>query len=73
MDQKEWRGRESADDDVNTDLYKVKVPDKGSWLYTLQRGMKKNLGFTLPLLHARGVFNYDVGILPYRREVNSIG
>lgn len=54
------------------DLYKVKVPEHGSWLYLMQQGMKKSLGFTIPLLHARGVFNYDVGMIPYRREVNSV-
>jgi 2-acylglycerol O-acyltransferase 2 len=26
----------------------------------------------VPLFHARGVFNYDVGIMPYRRPVNIV-
>lgn len=33
---------------------------------------KKLLGFTVPLFHARGVFNYDIGMLPYRRAVNVV-
>lgn len=33
---------------------------------------KKVLGFTVPLFHARGVFNYDVGIMPYRRPLNVV-
>ena len=33
---------------------------------------KKVLGFTVPLFHARGVFNYDVGMMPYRRPLNVV-
>ena len=34
--------------------------------------VKRILGFTIPLFHARGVFNYDVGLLPYRQPVNVV-
>lgn len=34
--------------------------------------VKKLLGFTIPLFHARGVFNYDVGLMPYRRPLNIV-
>ncbi len=34
--------------------------------------VKKLLGFTIPLFHARGVFNYDVGMMPYRRPLNVV-
>lgn len=30
------------------------------------------MGFTIPLFHARGVFNYDVGMMPYRRPLNIV-
>lgn len=30
------------------------------------------MGFALPLIHARGIFNYDVGLLPYRKAVNTV-
>lgn len=30
------------------------------------------MGFTVPLFHARGVFNYDVGLMPYRRPINVV-
>jgi len=30
------------------------------------------LGFTLPVFHARGIFNYDVGMMPYRRPLNIV-
>lgn len=26
----------------------------------------------VPLFHARGVFNYDVGMMPYRRPINIV-
>ena len=34
--------------------------------------MKRVLGFTIPLFFARGVFNYDVGMMPYRRPLNVV-
>ena len=36
----------------------------------MQMFVKNVAGFTVPLFHARGVFNYDVGLLPYRRGVD---
>ena len=41
-------------------------------MHNVQMLAKKLLGFTLPLFHARGVFNYDVGLMPYRRPVNVV-
>ncbi|GME91538.1 unnamed protein product [[Candida] boidinii] len=38
----------------------------------LQLWMKKNIGFTIPLFLARGVFNYDFGLLPFRRPINVV-
>lgn len=54
------------------DLYDLTVPESGSWISAWQQLVKKFFGYTFPLFHARGVFNYDVGILPYRREVNVV-
>ncbi|KAL8808585.1 MAG: hypothetical protein Q9200_004220 [Gallowayella weberi] len=34
--------------------------------------VKKCMGFTIPLFHARGVFNYDVGLMPYRKPLNVV-
>ncbi|EXJ79278.1 hypothetical protein A1O3_08780 [Capronia epimyces CBS 606.96] len=42
------------------------------WIHRSQMLIKKMMGFTVPLFHARGVFNYDVGLLPYRRAVNIV-
>lgn len=40
--------------------------------HAFQLLVKKTLGFTIPLFHARGVFNYDVGLMPYRRPLNIV-
>ena len=54
------------------DLYDQMIPSSNSLIRRLQMLVKKTAGFTVPLFHARGVFNYDVGFLPYRREVNTV-
>ncbi|KAF8538565.1 diacylglycerol acyltransferase-domain-containing protein [Trichophaea hybrida] len=54
------------------DLYEQLMPDKESWIRKMQLAAKKTLGFTIPLIHARGVFNYDVGLMPYRHEINTV-
>src|SRR6266536_5117167 len=41
-------------------------------IHKFQLLVKKLLGFTIPLFHARGVFNYDVGLMPYRRPLNIV-
>lgn len=41
-------------------------------IHSLQLSVKRMFGFTVPLFHARGVFNYDVGLLPYRRPLNIV-
>ncbi|KAK4945337.1 diacylglycerol O-acyltransferase 1 [Elasticomyces elasticus] len=42
------------------------------WIHKFQMVIKKGMGFTIPLFHARGIFNYDVGLLPYRKAVNVV-
>lgn len=54
------------------DLYNQVDNHSDSWLYKFQTGLKNIFGFTLPLMHARGIFNYDVGIMPYRRPINIV-
>lgn len=54
------------------ELYEQLVPAGGGVVERLQMFVKRVAGFTVPLFHARGVFNYDVGLLPYRREVNTV-
>lgn len=57
---------------LSADLYQQLVPGEGSWIRKLQLAAKKTMGFTIPLMHARGIFNYDVGILPYRHPINTV-
>ncbi|KAF1815818.1 DAGAT-domain-containing protein [Eremomyces bilateralis CBS 781.70] len=54
------------------DLYEQVRPADHPLLHQFQMLVKKILGFTVPIFHARGIFNYDVGILPYRRPVNVV-
>ncbi|KAJ3196458.1 diacylglycerol O-acyltransferase 1 [Irineochytrium annulatum] len=45
---------------------------KGSTLRKIQMTFQKYASFSPPLFHGRGVFNYDVGMLPYRRAITSV-
>ena len=45
---------------------------KHPFIHRLQMLVKKFMGFTVPLFHARGVFNYDVGMMPYRTPINIV-
>jgi 2-acylglycerol O-acyltransferase 2 len=54
------------------DIYEQLSPIQHPTLHKFQLLMKKVTGFTTPVFHARGVFNYDVGIMPYRRPMNIV-
>ncbi|KAI9781384.1 MAG: diacylglycerol O-acyltransferase 1 [Geoglossum umbratile] len=54
------------------ELYEQLIPEHHTWIHKFQMAVKRLLGFTIPLFHARGVFNYDVGLMPYRRPVNIV-
>lgn len=41
-------------------------------LRVFQARLKKNWGFTLPVVQSRGIFNYDFGLLPYRRPIDIV-
>ncbi|KAK6167295.1 hypothetical protein SNE40_021360 [Patella caerulea] len=54
------------------DLY-VQVPNPdGSRLRKFQDFCTKRLGFSPPIFHGRGIFNYNFGLVPYRRPLNSV-
>lgn len=38
----------------------------------LQLFLKEHTGFTLPLVNSRGIFNYDFGLLPYKRRMDVV-
>ncbi|KAF3942131.1 hypothetical protein ABW19_dt0206215 [Dactylella cylindrospora] len=54
------------------DLFDQLIPEKSSLIHKFQILVKKVFGFTIPLFHARGIFNYDVGLVPYRTPVNTV-
>ncbi|ORX61295.1 diacylglycerol acyltransferase [Hesseltinella vesiculosa] len=55
-----------------TDLFKQCILKNGSILANIQALVKKHLGFAAPLFYARGIFNYDIGLLPYRKPVTCV-
>jgi len=54
------------------DIYDQFSVDTHPTIHKFQLLVKKIMGFTIPLFHARGVFNYDVGLMPYRRPMNIV-
>ena len=54
------------------ELYDQLQPHKHPYLHKIQRHFLKVWKFTVPLLHGRGIFNYDVGLMPYRRPMNIV-
>lgn len=54
------------------ELYDQVQPEQHPIIHKTQLVIKKILGFTVPLFHARGVFNYDVGMMPYKRPLNVV-
>ena len=54
------------------ELYDQVDGEEHAWVHKSQMFLKKIMGFTVPLFHARGVFNYDVGLMPYRRPINLV-
>jgi 2-acylglycerol O-acyltransferase 2 len=54
------------------DIYEQISPAEHPQLHRFQMYVKKLMGFTIPMFHARGIFNYDVGIMPYRRPLNIV-
>lgn len=54
------------------ELYDQISSDSHPLVHKGQMIVKKLLGFTVPLFHARGVFNYDIGMMPYRRSLNVV-
>lgn len=54
------------------DVYDQLDTESHPYIHKFQMLVKKFLGFTIPIFHARGVFNYDVGMMPYRRPINIV-
>lgn len=54
------------------DIYEQLDPHLHPWINKMQLLIKKVMGWTVPIFHARGIFNYDVGMMPYRRPMNIV-
>ncbi|KAH8910699.1 DAGAT-domain-containing protein [Coniochaeta sp. PMI_546] len=54
------------------DLYDQMNPRAHPWLHNVQMFVLRVWKFTLPFLHGRGIFNYDVGLMPYRRPLHVV-
>jgi hypothetical protein len=54
------------------DLYEQVDAKSHPLIHKVQMVVKKLMGFTVPLFHARGIFNYDVGLMPYRKPLNIV-
>ncbi|KAJ8586171.1 diacylglycerol acyltransferase [Rhizopogon salebrosus TDB-379] len=54
------------------DIYNQMPNEKGTTVYALQKKFQSMFGFTLPLFHGRGLLNYNLGLMPYRRRIVSV-
>ncbi|KAG5929660.1 hypothetical protein E4U42_005092 [Claviceps africana] len=54
------------------DLYDQLSPQAHPLVRRTQMVLLKVFKFTIPALHGRGLLNYDVGLMPYRRAVNVV-
>ncbi len=54
------------------DIYDQLNTESHPYIHKFQLLVKKVMGFTVPIFHARGIFNYDVGMMPYRRPINIV-
>lgn len=45
---------------------------KGSWLRTFQEGFKQLFKWSPPLVVGRGIFQYSLGVLPFRRRLTTV-
>ncbi|KAL1718115.1 diacylglycerol acyltransferase [Schizophyllum commune] len=51
------------------DIYQQMPNERGTTVYKMQKKFQSVFGFTLPLFHGRGLLNYNLGLLPYRRRI----
>ncbi|XP_010022611.1 PREDICTED: 2-acylglycerol O-acyltransferase 2 [Nestor notabilis] len=54
------------------DLFEQVRNPQGSWLRRVQHQLQKIMGISLPLFHARGIFQYSFGLVPYRRPIYTV-
>ncbi|ETS87500.1 hypothetical protein PFICI_01328 [Pestalotiopsis fici W106-1] len=54
------------------EIYDQLRPKEHPLVHKIQMFVLKVWKFTLPFLHGRGIFNYDVGLMPYRHPLNIV-
>ncbi|KAK0239304.1 DAGAT-domain-containing protein [Armillaria nabsnona] len=54
------------------DIFSQMPNEKGTAIYMFQKKFQAIFGFTLPLFHGRGMLNYNLGLLPYRRRITAV-
>jgi len=54
------------------DLYIQALNPEGSMLRAFQTWLKHQMGFSPPMFHGRGIFNYTFGMLPYRKPIHTV-
>lgn len=52
--------------------YHILKTKNNSMLRNVQFWVKENFGFTIPIFYARGLFNYDFGLLPFRNPIDIV-
>jgi 2-acylglycerol O-acyltransferase 2 len=55
------------------DLFEQLANQPGTKLRAIQKRFQRAFGFTLPIFFGRGVFNYSLGMMPYRHPIVSVG
>jgi len=53
------------------DLYEQVANPRGSILRSIQTILEKKMGYSLPLFHGRGIFQYKFGLLPCRHPIDT--
>ncbi|KAK9760171.1 diacylglycerol O-acyltransferase 1 [Basidiobolus ranarum] len=51
------------------DIFDQVASEPGTKVRQVQSRIQQIFGFTVPLFYGRGIFNYDLGILPHRRPI----
>ncbi|KAI1281854.1 2-acylglycerol O-acyltransferase 2 [Halotydeus destructor] len=55
------------------DVYNQIKPEAGSLLRKIQEKFTKTFRFSPPLIYGRGIFQYTIGLLPYRKPITTGG
>jgi len=53
-------------------IYEQVPNPPGSFVRKMQQFLVQRMGFSMPVLHGRGIFNYTFGILPFRRAITTV-